>query len=46
MANAFTTTLILMYFITPPAKIPKGETKVIQESKVAWTLQSTDHIER
>lgn len=45
MSNVFTTTLVLMYFITPPAKIPTGESKEIQESKAAWTLQSTDHIQ-
>jgi len=39
-----TTTLVLMYFVTPPSKIPPGESKVDQESKVVWTLQSTDHI--
>jgi hypothetical protein len=45
MADPFTTTLVLMYFITPPAKIPTGEIKEIQEAKAAWTLQSTSHIE-
>lgn len=39
-----TTTLVLMYFITPPAK-PSGQSKEVQESKAVWTLQSTDHIE-
>lgn len=40
-----TTTLVLMYFITPPAEIPKGQSKIIQESKAVWTLQSADHID-
>jgi hypothetical protein len=40
-----TTTLVLMYFITPlpptkPPKVPKEE----WEAQVVWTLQSTDHI--
>jgi len=45
MADPFTTTLVLMYFITPPAKIPPGQSKVDQEAKAAWTLQSADHID-
>ena len=45
MADPLTTTLVLMYFITPPAKTPPGESKEIRESKAVWTLQSTDHIE-
>lgn len=45
MADPLTTTLVLMYFITSPAKIPPGQSKEVQESKAAWTLQSTDHIE-
>jgi hypothetical protein len=45
MADPLTTTLILMYFITAPAKIPPGEKKEDQESKAVWTLQSTDHVE-
>lgn len=40
-----TTTLVLMYFITQPTKIPMDESKEVQESKAVWTLQSTDHIE-
>jgi hypothetical protein len=44
MADVFTTTLVLMYFITPPAN-HKGEPKETQEAKAAWTLQSADHIE-
>ena len=45
MADPLTTTLVLMYFITPPAKIPPGQSKVDQEAKAAWTLQSADHID-
>ncbi len=39
-----TTTLVLMYFITPPAK-PSGQPKEVQEAKAVWSLQSTAHIE-
>src|SRR5436309_14116114 len=45
MADPLTTTLVLMYFVTPPAKLLPGETKEIFEARVPWTLQSTDHIE-
>src|SRR6516165_10263051 len=45
MADLLTTTLVLMYFVTPPAKIPLGEPKAVQESNAVWMLQSTSHIE-
>lgn len=45
MADPLTTTLVLMYFITAPAKTQPGESKEIRESKAVWTLQSTDHVE-
>jgi hypothetical protein len=44
-AASFPTTLLLMFFITPPAKVPMGEHKVDQEKKVVWTLQSTSQIQ-
>lgn len=45
MADALTTTLVLMYFVTPPAKLLPHEDKATFEARVPWTLQSSDHIE-
>jgi hypothetical protein len=39
------TTLLLLYFVAPPADYPKGETKTEHESKSLWTLQSTARID-
>src|SRR5262245_34293175 len=46
MADPLTTaTLVLMYFVTPPQKVPPNMSKEDWEAKAVWTLQSTDHIE-
>src|SRR6267142_2120173 len=45
MADPLTTTLVLMYFVTPPAKLQPHEDKATFEARVPWTLQSSDHIE-
>jgi hypothetical protein len=45
MADPLTTTLVVMYFVTPPAKLLPHEEKETFEARVPWTLQSTDHIE-
>jgi hypothetical protein len=39
--NVLPTTLLLLYFITPPAEIKKHETKSHFEARSVWTLQST-----
>jgi|ERR1700704_1009424 hypothetical protein len=43
-AGVFPTTLLLMFFTTPPAFVPKGESKTDQEIKATWALQSTSEI--
>jgi hypothetical protein len=40
----FTTTLLILYFVTPAVNVPKGETKVDFEKKAVWTLQSTSQV--
>lgn len=44
-ANIFPTTLLLLFFVVPPAHVPPGESKVVQETKGVWTLQSTSQIQ-
>jgi hypothetical protein len=39
------TTLLLLYFITPPAELKKGETKSAFEARSVWTLQSTARLD-
>jgi hypothetical protein len=39
--NLLPTTLLLLYFVTPPAELKKGETKSQFEARSVWTLQST-----
>lgn len=41
MADILPTTLLLLYFIAPPAHVEKGDTKTTLEAKSVWTLQST-----
>jgi hypothetical protein len=43
-AGVFPTTLLILYFITPPAHIPLGESKKDQEINATWTLQATSQI--
>jgi hypothetical protein len=43
-AGVFPTTLVILYFITPPAAIPPGELKKDQEINATWTLQATSQI--
>jgi hypothetical protein len=43
--GVFSTTLLLLYFITPAANVPAGETKDVQEKKAIWTFQSASQIE-
>jgi hypothetical protein len=43
--NILPTTLLLLYFITPPAELKKGETKTQFEARSVWTLQSTVRID-
>lgn len=37
-AGVFPTTLFILYFITPPAFVPPGESKKDQEINSTWTL--------
>lgn len=43
-AGVFPTTLLILYFITPPTYIPPGELKKDQEINSTWTLQATSQI--
>jgi hypothetical protein len=43
-AGVFPTTLLILYFITPPAFVPPGESKKDQEINSTWTLQATSQI--
>jgi hypothetical protein len=43
-AGVFPTTLLILYFITPPAHLPPGESKKDQEINATWTLQATSQI--
>jgi len=43
-ASAFQTTLLLLYFVTSPASVPKGTPKETLEKTSVWTLQSASQI--
>jgi hypothetical protein len=43
-AGVFPTTLLILYFITPPTHLPAGESKKDQEINATWTLQATNQI--